>query len=992
MFMFMPKPLTTSKSSLLHDMARTATHTFAWGLMAGSAGMAVAQTLATETAPTQTLPTVHPIAQTQRLTDWLRSNADTANQAYPLATAWTTPEEKRHQTQAHQELLQKLQQTLQAPNTNPLLVWMKDQAPTGRMRLPAVQMEWLDANPQRTPVLQPGDTLTTVTRSGHVSLLNGDGQGCKMPHQAGWAPHDYWHACPAMASLADHTLWVIQPNGRVQATSAASWNPMRQPHLAPHALLWTGWPPSSLKPGTSESTREQLNMATAQWLAQRTDGLASWINRWPVTPTPPQPHHAKPVTQDWTGLQGPRFDPIPSASNWGVVGLMQTPTARMRPAGSFALNYHQTSPYSLLNVMLQPLDGVEAGFRYTSISNRMYGPEDFSGSQGYKDKSFEIKARLWNESAWLPAMAAGIRDLGGTGLFGSEYLVASKRWGRLDFSMGMAWGYLGNRQNLSNPLSVVSSRFDQRQNNVGNGGTVSTQSFFRGRTALFGGVEYQSPWGPVLKAEYDSNNYQHEPFANTQAQKSPINLGLVYRLAPGLDLSLGRERGTTWSVGFTLFTDLSRLAIPKVTDTPAPPVALQRPTAAPNWPKTGQDIQALTQWQVQQIQRQDNTLILDLTESDTAYHPPRIDKAMAVIQRDAPADITHIELRHRAVGDVLTVDHIDREAWLQPFAQPARTSTPEPAVAHSYPPAHSLAPGRPLLTNAAPLYSLTPGIHLNQTLGGPDAFVLYQLNLKLNGQLALPGDVQLKGSLNAGLVNNYDRFKYTAPSDLPRVRTYMREYLTTSRLTVPNLYLSRVQRLSTHWTSAVYGGYLESMFAGVGGEVLYRQPGSRWAAGVDINQVKQRDFAQNFSLRDYKATTGHASLYWQTPWQNVNMALSMGQYLAQDRGATLSMSRTFDNGVTMGAFATKTNVSAAQFGEGSFNKGVFWSIPFDAFMTSSSRQVAYFNWVPLTRDGGAILNRPVQLMNETRLLDPRLLTQRPAQFPDDQRIPDDRKH
>jgi len=978
---------TIPNRSPLQDMARTATQTWALSLMAGSAGMVVAQTV-----PTEIQPTVHPIAQTQRLTDWLRTNADTADKAYPLATAWTTPEEARQQTQAHQELLQKLQHTLQSPSNNPLLVWMQDQAATGRMRLPAVQMEWLDANPQRTPILQPGDTLTTQTRSGHISLLRGDGQGCKMAHQSGWAPHDYLHSCPATAPLADHTLWVVQPNGRVQTTSAAHWNPMLQPQLAPHALLWTGWAEGSLKPGTPVSTREQLNRATAQWLAMRTDGLASWINRWPVTPTPTQPRQPQTAREDWTGLQGPRFNPLPSASNWGVVGLMQTPTARMRPAGSFALNYHQTSPYSMINVMLQPLDGLEAGFRYTDISNRLYGPADLSGSQSAKDKSFEIKARLWNESAWLPAMAAGIRDLGGTGLFGSEYLVASKRWGRLDFSMGMAWGYLGSRQNLSNPLSVVSSRFDQRQNDVGSGGTVSTQSFFRGRTALFGGVEYQTPWGPVLKAEYDSNNYQHEPFANTQAQKTPLNLGLVYRLAPGLDVSVGRERGTTWSVGFTLYTDLSRLAIPKLTDTPAPPVALQAPSAVPHWPKTGQDIQALTQWQVQHIQRRDNTLILDLTESDSAYHPPRIDKAMAVLQRDAPADITHIELRHRALGDVLTVDHIDRSAWLQPFAQPARTSTPAPAVTHSYPPAHSLAPGSALLTHTPKPYSLTPGIHLNQSIGGPDAFVLYQLNLKLNGQLTLPADVQLSGSLNAGLLNNYDRFKYTAPSDLPRVRTYMREYLTESRITLPNLYLSRVQRLSTHWTSAVYAGYLESMFAGVGGEMLYRQPGSRWAAGLDINQVKQRDFAQNFSFRDYKAKTGHASLYWQTPWQDVNMALSVGQYLAQDRGMTLSMSRTFDNGVTMGAFATKTNVSAAQFGEGSFNKGVFWSIPFDALMTSSSRQTAYFNWTPLTRDGGAMLNRPVQLMNATRLLDPRLLTQRPAEFPEDQRIPDDRKH
>ena len=106
----------------------------------------------------------------------------------------------------------------------------------------------------------------------------------------------------------------------------------------------------------------------------------------------------------------------------------------------------------------------------------------------------------------------------------------------------------------------------------------------------------------------------------------------------------------------------------------------------------------------------------------------------------------------------------------------------------------------------------------------------------------------------------------------------------------------------------------------------------------------------------------------------------------------MNVSRTFGNGVTMGAFVTKTNVSAAQFGEGSFNKGVYWSIPLDAMMTSSSRQVATFHWVPLTRDGGAMLNRPLQLMGATSVLDPRLYSQKPAARANDLRLPDDRDH
>lgn len=69
----------------------------------------------------------------------------------------------------------------------------------------------------------------------------------------------------------------------------------------------------------------------------------------------------------------------------------------------------------------------------------------------------------------------------------------------------------------------------------------------------------------------------------------------------------------------------------------------------------------------------------------------------------------------------------------------------------------------------------------------------------------------------------------------------------------------------------------------------------------------------------------------------LQVTLQAGRYLAKDLGATLRVSRSFSNGSSMGAFATKTNVSAAQFGEGSFNKGMFWSVPFDAFMTRCSR-------------------------------------------------------
>ena len=58
-----------------------------------------------------------------------------------------------------------------------------------------------------------------------------------------------------------------------------------------------------------------------------------------------------------------------------------------------------------------------------------------------------------------------------------------------------------------------------------------------------------------------------------------------------------------------------------------------------------------------------------------------------------------------------------------------------------------------------------------------------------------------------------------------------------------------------------------------------------------------------------------------------DLKISAGEYLAGDIGSTIEFSRTFPNGVSFGAFATFTDVSTEQFGEGSFDKGIFFNIP-----------------------------------------------------------------
>ena len=261
----------------------------------------------------------------------------------------------------------------------------------------------------------------------------------------------------------------------------------------------------------------------------------------------------------------------------------------------------------------------------------------------------------------------------------------------------------------------------------------------------------------------------------------------------------------------------------------------------------------------------------------------------------------------------------------------------------------------------------------SQILGGPDGFLLYQIGVQSKLEYRFADNTWFTGTANLRLLDNYDKFKYDAPSNLPRVRTYAREYVTTSRLTMPLLQLTHVRQVGTNQYVSTYGGMLESMYGGVGAEWLYRPWQSQLAFGIDANYVRQRDFRQNFSFRDYSVGTGHATLYWDTGWNDVQAKLSVGRYLAGDSGATLDVKRVFQNGVSVGAWATKTNVSAEQFGEGSFDKGIYATIPFDVMLPKSSPSTANIVWNPLTRDGGARLNRRFTLFDLTKQRDWRAL-------------------
>ena len=682
-----------------------------------------------------------------------------------------------------------------------------------------------------------------------------------------------------------------------------------------------------------------------------------------------------------------------SQSDFGGVGLMQMPSSRMMKDGELNLNVTNNETYLNYSVSLQVFPWLETVIRYTQVHDMLYSnSEAFSGDTDYTDKSIDAKVKFLDEGVYLPSLSIGVRDLGGTGLFDSEFIVANKRFGNLDFTLGIGWGYIGNRGNFKSE-KVGSPDCGRNTGYTSTGGSVELGRMFTGCRSVFGGIEYQTPFEPlVVKVEYDGNDYKSD-FLTTKGGEtipvsSPWNVGVVYKVADWARLRLSYERGNTVSAGLSLNTNLADLKPHWVDDT--------KPDYQPSTP-----VDDLSEQDWQQL-RQDIARVAGYT--DTRIYKDNMNNAITVTgkqvkYRDRDIANERVALVLANSGLMANQYHVVETSQYVPLTETVINTYGFNRVANlDYPEADfkDVETRRDVNTNrsfgelksaADNDWSFGFSPSLQQSFGGSESFYLYAIGLNANADYRISDHFLASGSVYGKLVDNYDKFNYTVPPDgtvLKRVRTLARQYFE-HPVRVSNLQLTYFDRWSDSLYSQTYAGYLESMFAGFGGEFIYRPMDTNWAIGIDGNYVKQRNpdsalglfkedrhYDKKTSRYYYVQTgtiTGNATLYWQPKfWRvfdNTLLKISAGKYLTEDKGVTVDFSKQFDSGVIAGVYATKTNLSASEYGEGSFTKGFYISIPFDVMTVKPSVSRANISWSPLTRDGGQKLSRKYSLYDMT---------------------------
>ena len=189
--------------------------------------------------------------------------------------------------------------------------------------------------------------------------------------------------------------------------------------------------------------------------------------------------------------------------------------------------------------------------------------------------------------------------------------------------------------------------------------------------------------------------------------------------------------------------------------------------------------------------------------------------------------------------------------------------------------------------------------------------------------------------------DNFDEKTSDPNSQLPLVRTQVVDYLQQSSkdFYITNLEFERIWSPYKNIYSKVSIGIHEAMYGGIASEIMYKPFNSDFGLSLEFNRVKKRDFNQQFSFLDYETNTHHINVAYYHPSTNILAKWSYGKYLAGDQGYTLDLSRRMPTGWKAGIFFTRTNVSAEQFGEGSFDKGFYFNIPMSIFSKGYNKKM-----------------------------------------------------
>ncbi len=640
------------------------------------------------------------------------------------------------------------------------------------------------------------------------------------------------------------------------------------------------------------------------------------------------------------------------------------PDARIDADSTWRLGLSHAAPYSTLWSTVTALPWLEVSGRVTRIA-KVPGFPDTSFEQtygAYKDKTFDIKLRLVEETRYTPALSLGLQDYLGTGIFRANYLTAGKRFGEVDLTLG-----------------VGEKRID----------------------GPFAGLRYRPAWLPSvgLSLEYDANDYSRDYGAARSGvadREKGLNLALDYKNGP-YGAQLSRAHGE-WGINAHVRIPLdSKEFVPKTAEPEPWTQVMPRPTEA-EWlddpvhqrgmVKTllGQDFRDI------HIQYARRHVHVSLTNTRVSHMSRAIGRAARVVLALAPRETTEIAITYTKLDQSLAtytfvdLKRLDRyfsglatrrqltETVRIEHASPLRSQTVEDEVELLDELDAQRTPLRLADQDTGDVVALAygDGFHrqlriapkLSLYVNDPSGAFRYDAHAIASYRQRVAKGQYLDGGLRLTLAEDISRITTKSNSLLPHVRSDVADYKRASDLKLDHLVWSKYWQPGRQMFARASAGLYEEMYGGVGGQLLYLPKRGDWAADISLDWLRQRDY-KGTGFHAYSNATVIASMHQRIPEFGLTATLRAGRFLAGDEGVRMELKRRFRSGIEMGGWFTVTNgndITSPGSPSSPYNdKGLFLSIPMSSVLPRDTQGVANYALSPWTRDVGQMVASPGDL-------------------------------
>ncbi len=641
-----------------------------------------------------------------------------------------------------------------------------------------------------------------------------------------------------------------------------------------------------------------------------------------------------------------------------TVGYFNMPSARMAKMGVFGLGAAAVRPYNIYGANFQAFDRLEFSLNYRvyrGVVEKNFGKEGFGDDA---ERIGNVKLGLLTPQDGypdLPQISIGVEDFIGTKRFNSKYVVVTKQFRDWDLECTLGWG--------------------------------------KGRIkGFFGGAAWTPfrKWhAPVLKdisflAEYDAIDYKKHPYEHPSGRKvkSRVNGGISFLGWDTLQLSVSSVRGSaiaaSGSLRFPLGT--TKGLFPKVGD-PVPyqsPVDTEPLGVVRNEQDFSQELayalsdQGLDLYSAFLVYDEKGEKFLWLKIVNNRYREERIvrDRVQHVLAALTPSDVKSIVVVIEA--DALACQayryrNEDLKRWrlgqisdfeletLAPMQEAPGSPSDYDAskIFQRYKPIWTFTIRPRLLT----FFGSTSGKfkYVVSAIASPEGYILDQIYYKF--QLSYDVKSSMQGTGGADRAN---------PSRLLIVRTDSLKYFQTNSFHVEQAFLQKSWNLGKGWSYRFALGYFEPAYGGAATELLYYPVNSRWAVGAEFAAVPKRHYhgmnfrGSTFQLRGdqyvkvpFIGIQYFLDFYYDYKPLNMDLLLSVGQFLAKDKGARIAVGRYFKSGMRFSLWCTFTNGHDRVNGHTYFDKGFCFMIPLDIFLKKSSRNFVGYAMAAWLRDVGA---------------------------------------